>query len=247
MKINSKLLAVTGTAFVLTSAQALPLLQLDIGGGTYVGGSEESTIANASVFNLYALFDGSRGAPGSGTYYISAAISPRQDQSFPAPNVGTFTVNGVGYSTANMNYGIPPLQVVDGMPGVQDLGAHAVFPTYYAEFAFTFGGSQSGLYNTATDPGDPLSHPGTGLFYQQFLIDVSGLLSDYSIHFDLYDTAVKRKTGAYTLDSFAPFSHDAQSGPGGHHDGRVPDGGATVALLGLAFAGLGAGRRLMGR
>jgi hypothetical protein len=246
MNTTSKLLALSGTAFMLASAQALPLLQLDIGGGTYVGGSEESTIANASVFNLYALYDGSRGAPGSGTYYISAAISPRQDLSTPPPNVGSFTINGVEYSTANMNYGIPPLQVIDGMPGVQDLGRHDVYPTYYAEVAFTFGGSQSAGYNTATDPGDPLSHPGTGLFYQQFLIDVSSLLSAYSIHFDLYDTAIKRKIGSYTLDDFAPFSHDAQSGSGGHHD-QVPDGGTTVALLGLAFAGLGAGRRFLSR
>jgi hypothetical protein len=33
------------------------------------------------------------------------------------------------------------------------------------------------------------------------------------------------------VDDFAPFSHDAQSGS------SVPDGGSTLALLGLALLG----------
>lgn len=245
MNATPKILAATGSALLLslTSLQALPTLQLDIGGGTYVGGSDETTYANANPFTLYALLNGPLVV--GKTYYISAAIEPLLAQGNPPPNVGTFSVNGTVYSTANMAYGIPPIAVADNPPS-GNLAQHGQYPTYYAEIAFTFSGTQSGLYNTQEDPGDPLSHPGTGLYYEGFNVNVSSLFSSYSVHFDLYDVAVKN--GSFTVDDFAPFSHDAQSGSGGGgHDDRVPDGGTTVAMLGLALAGLGATRRFLKR
>ena len=40
--------------FLSASAQAVPFLQLDIEGGTYVGGNEESVMTNDKIFTLYA-------------------------------------------------------------------------------------------------------------------------------------------------------------------------------------------------
>jgi len=237
----------------LATASAVPMLQLDIGGGSYVGGSDQSIHAQSTVFDLYALYTGTV-AP-SGTFYISVAIQPKQSQLTIQPNFGTFIVNGVSYSSG-LNYGLPPLDVIDGAPKVQDLGSHDVYPTYYAEIAFTFDlidlSKQSGIYNTAENPGGPQS--GTGSYYQKFTVDISGLLSAYSLHFDLYNQTVKDvgakilSPNAITMGDFAPYSHDAQSGLGGGGGGGgsllVPDGGTTIILLGLALLGVcGLGRK----
>jgi len=230
----------------LATASAVPMLQLDIGGGLYVGGGDQSIHAQSTVFDLYALYTGSVAPQQNQTFYISVAIQPKQSQTLIQPNFGTFTVNGVSYSSG-LYYGLPPLDVIDGAPKVQDLGSHDVYPTYYAEIAFTFDLSkQSGIYNTADNPGGPQS--GTGSYYQKFTVDISGLLSAYSLHFDLYDQTVKdvgtkkEPLTAVTMGDFAPYSHDAQSGLGGGGGGGsllVPDGGTTIILLGLALLGIG--------
>src|SRR5207253_3766163 len=123
------------------------------------------------------------------TFYISAAIVPGLAQSSPPPNIGSFTIDGVTITTATMNWGTPPVDVVDnqngGGPG--NLGSHSIYPTYYAEVSFTFDAAHHvPAYNTAdgtTANGD--------LFYHDFNVDVSGLLAGYAVHFDLYDEAVK--------------------------------------------------------
>ena len=121
---------------------------------------------------------------------------------------------------------------------------HGAFDTYYVEFAFTFSSLQCASYDAATALGDPSTHPGTGMYYQSFQIDVSSLLSSYSVHFDLYDEAVKNKN--HSSLAYAPFTHDAQSGPGGDNGNStpgVPDSGTTIALLGFALAGVDQLRR----
>jgi hypothetical protein len=59
------------------SSYAIPALQLDIGGGSYVGGADESTIANSDSFKLYALLIPDSDNPLAGTYRISAALYPK--------------------------------------------------------------------------------------------------------------------------------------------------------------------------
>ena len=56
MSLKNKILAaaVLGAVAVQTS-WALPKLQLDIAGGTYVGGEEASTVSTGPVFTLEAL------------------------------------------------------------------------------------------------------------------------------------------------------------------------------------------------
>jgi hypothetical protein len=62
------------------------------------------------------------------------------------------------------------------------------------------------------------------------------------LHFDLYNTTVKNN-GNITVDDFAPFSHDAQSGPGlPPTNVDVPEP-STIAILGLGLLGIGLARR----
>ncbi len=217
-------------------AEALPFLQLDIGGGTY-NTADQTTYANSSTFTLYALADTTQGSVTSTRQFaISAALTPQLAQSLPAPNFGTFKVNGVSYSasSANVTFGTPPLDsVFDNIPG------HGVFPTYFAEFVFSFDlADRATAYNVQENPGDPVANSSGSLVYKAFNIDVSGLLAGYGLHFDLYDPEYKKTI-------FAPFSHDAQSGgstPGTGGGSSVPDGGLTLTLLGAGIFAIGAFR-----
>lgn len=248
--MNSKLISIAFCSLIVlttASVRALPTLQLDIANGKY-SWTDETTYATTPQFTLRALLNGATElSGGTGFYYISAAIQPMLSQSTPPPDVGTFKINGTVFSTAGLSYGKPPVDVSD--TGSGNLAPHGEFPTYYAEVSFNFDLSHTvGAYNTQ----DGTSAPGV-LYYHDFSVDVSGLMTGYSIHFDLYDEQVKKATGGgktkslvttttYTIDDFAPFSHDAQSGP---TDGHVPDGGTTVILLGVALTSLAAIRRLV--
>jgi len=226
-----KIVLIIATLFsMVTAAQAYPTLQLDIGGGAYVLGSE-TTVAKSSSFTLYALLDSKTGGTLlNDTFYLSAAVYPQQKTD---ADLGTFTFNGGTpiSVTADMTYGNPPTALVD----TKDLQDHGIFPTYFTEFAFQFdSNSQINPYDVQKNPGGPTSFVGSGMYYKAFDIDVSGLTSITSIlHFDLYSLKFKdaKSKGEENLE-FAPFSHDAQSGP------PVPEPG-TIVLLAAGLFGLG--------
>jgi hypothetical protein len=233
MKTFGKTLA--GIACGLTvgsTAHALPMLQLDIQGGTYVGGSDETTYANSSTFTLYALLNSL--TPG-GSYAISAAIVPHTSIPLTEP-FGSFSIGGQTFSAANMSYGTPPFD-----SGFDDIPGHGIYATHYAEITFNFTAIdlyRMNAYNVQDDASvDPESQRDANgsMLYQSFFVDASGLAPGYAIHFDLYDPDNMNTT-------FAPFSHDAQSG-----GTPVPDGGMTVSLLGIALLGLGGLRRKFSR
>jgi hypothetical protein len=219
---------------------AIPTLQLDIAGGTYVGGSEESTISNGPVFDLQALVTSSYLAldPGQ-TYFISAAITPKTTVPLQE-SFGSFTINGVTYSASSgMQWGRPPVE--DAIDTYGDLPTHGIYDTHYAEIAFTFAGADLlAAYNAQ----DGSSADGT-VRRKTFAVDTTGLADGYELHFDLYNTEYirKKKLNLEVIDEFAPFSHDAASGLGT----QVPDGGSTAMLLGAGLAGLSAIRRYAGR
>ena len=216
---------------------ALPTLQLDIAPGVY-NTSDGTTYATSPQFTVLALYNHSVVLPTP--FYLSAAIAPMQANLTPPPDIGKFTIRSPDgttypektYTESDLKWGDPPVNVIDNANGTgpNNLPPHAIFPTYYLEIPFYFDSSkQLGAYNTQT--GDP-SPPGI-LYYQDFVVDVSGLLPGLSVHFDLFDEAIKifKKGGTkYLVDDFAPFSHDAQSGPP-----PVPDAGATAGLLGLGM------------
>lgn len=220
--------------FAVSPATAVPSLQLDIAGGTYVGGSEETIFASTNSFALYAYGLAADIEDTSKSFYLSIALLPATST---GGSFGSFKVGSTVYDvTDDMVYGTPPLESYLAFDS-GDLSKHSIFPTYFTEIAFTFDGAQSGVYNTQDDAGSG-PQAGFGMYYKKFDIDLSGLNTGYGLHFDLYATALveKCKKGACTSETdvdgswFAPFSHDAAG-----MVTPVPEP-QTYALL---FAGLG--------
>jgi hypothetical protein len=235
-----KLLALIAAINLATVGLALPTLQLDVTNPTsYYDSGTQSTVSGSANFTLRALFNGTISS--TEIWYISAAISPRLDYSNPSPNFGSYTVNNVTYTAANMYYGTPPLSdLMEHDTYTKDgLAPHDHFPSYFSEHAFTFTTAQTvPAYNVQDN-----STAQGSLYYVDFNIDVTGLTGIYELHFDLYTDKVKKQFG-WTIDCFAPFSHDAESG--GYTN--VPDSGSTLVLLGLSLLGLAAvGRRALKR
>jgi len=219
MKFISLTVLALGACLHSLSALAVPLLQLDIDSGVYdASPTEESTITTASVFDLYALgkhtsnkFDLSE------TYHISAALTPKTNFSFPDDDFGSFEVsytdasgatqNKVIQVTADMTFGIPPLEANwDAAHDGGDLGSHDIYDTYFYELNFKFdAGSTVNSYNTEDD----VAVSGT-LLRETFSFDLTNLQIGYDLHFDLYSNKVKGG-GDFDIDNFAPFSHDAGS------------------------------------
>ncbi|PAW66835.1 MAG: hypothetical protein B9S34_07060 [Opitutia bacterium Tous-C1TDCM] len=209
-------------------AAALPMLQLDIAGGTY-DTVDQTTVANADVFTLRTLLK-ANSSNVAVPYFLSVAIAPGLALSNPAPDIGTFKINGVAYTGSMLTWGTPPTNVPDFESG--NLSPHGIYPTYYLELQFSFANAGTvSAYNVQTD-----AAASGVLRYVDFQVDVSALRSAYNLHFDLYNE--KFRQGDYSVDRFAPFSHDAASGSGGYEPPltvRVPD---TASVAGLAFGGI---------
>jgi hypothetical protein len=235
------------TNLYAVSAQAIPTLQLDIGGGTY-DFTTETIVSSGEVFTLYAFLIPNSYNQLSDTYYISAVVSPMIGE--PGANLGSFSFNGdVIDVTAEMTYGIAPLEGIISSQGWDkgDLPKHGMFPTYFSEFGFSFSaGNQINKYNTqdraiSDSPIDLDYESSGGMYYTAFSIDTSLLDPNYIIHFDLYNTKLITGTGDIDITQFAPFSHDAESC---HNCASVPEA-STVLLLGAGFAGLWIFKRLI--
>ena len=230
------------TNLYAVNVQAIPTLQLDIGGGSYYDSSTDTIVSTSSSFTLYAYLIPNSYNSLSDTYYISAALSPRTSE---PGDIGSFTFQGNDIEvTGDMIYGIPPLEIVTIIPGFDpgDLSKHGIFETYFSEFGFTFSSSQISPYNTAdrAESGGAIPSTGNGMYYAAFTVDTSNLDSDYIIHFDLYNETIKNN-GDVDISSFAPFSHDAES----CHDCTPVPEASTVLLLGAGFAGLWMFKRLI--
>jgi len=250
LSLSLALAAVVGWS---SAALCVPTLQLDIS-DSYYDTSTETVVSTTDPFTLYALLT-PNGDDNSGKfteqellsswYYISVAIAPKQENQGDI-DLGSFSINGDTYlATEDMMYGVPPVESVAMLqprdPG--DLAKHDMFETYYIEEKFRFDANNNvETYNTQDSPGGiDLSTDG-GTYYVSFDIDTTLLNPLYFLHFDLYKT---NADGTPTLlmgstdidiDLFAPFSHDAESGP-------VPEP-ATMLLFGAGLVGIGSfGRR----
>jgi hypothetical protein len=234
----TKFLFTIGLAISFVShVGAIPFLQLDVGAGTYVGGTDETTHAQTDPFTLYALVDSTNSTYAAGTtYFLSVAIVPKQGVGANTSDFGSFTITPIGGSFTSSSgwiYGTPPVDLADS--DSHNLSSHGIFETYYQEFQFTTLPGKATQYNVQDDPGDPVDNALGTLLYQSFLVDARNMGAGYELHFDLYTVNPEDNE----IAAKAPFSHDAQSGG----TSRVPDGGATFALLGFALVGVEGLRR----
>jgi hypothetical protein len=224
-------------ALLLSSglAHACPTLQLDIGGGTYYSPTETIVSAGDS-FTLYAYLIPNNSNKLSDDYYISMAVTPKVGPT--GANLGSFTFDGSPSPiqvTDSMTYGIPPLEEsLTAAFDCGDLPGHGIFNTYFYEYEFQFSDLKTKIYNTQDDPGGPVG-AGTGMYYASFQLNTALLNPEYVIHFDLYNTAIKRG-GDIDVTQFAPFSHDAES----RHNVPEP---MTLIILGLGLVGIAGMKR----
>jgi len=216
---------VAGSIACFGSALALPVLQLDIEGGSYVGGDEESMVTNDPVFNLYSYLTEKQGADTGDLFRLSIALIPKPAAELPVPNFGSFLVDGTAYDVTDMIYGTPP---VEALSNPDELPGHGVYDSYYLELDYFFDPNDEAAPVNVQDNGGLGPQAGTGMFYHLFEIDVSNMLSGFFLHFDTYDP-----TDPNTIK--APFSHDART---------VPEPG-TLLLFGAGLLGLAFSRRLI--
>lgn len=229
--MTKQILITVLTVMFSIGAQAVPSLQLDIGGGVY-NAADETVYNTTDPFSLYALAktDSLTGT----TYYLSVAIVPQQSIGSTLPGFGSFSIDGVTYNAGSAwAYGVPPVDA-----SINDIGKHSIFPTLYLELSFSQLDGFANEYNSQDSPGGFSIYDGSGpkLAYEEFVVNTTNLGAGYALHFDLYTYSDGHK-----VDAFAPFSHDAQT----QTTRQVPDGGVTAVLLGIALAGVGVARRYL--
>ena len=179
--MKKSLFAIGFTLLVSTAASAVPVLQLDIAGGSYDNG-DETIVTSADSFTVYAYATPSGNMRRSSilgqTYYLSDRADAR---------------DGRRWCGARFVHRERPRLRRDGRHDVRRAAdrserhrrasmavisaSTAIYSTHFVEIPFTFSAAnRSGEYNTADDAGQgPIA--GNDMYYAAFTVDKS-LLDD---------------------------------------------------------------------
>lgn len=265
-----KTIAAAGILTLSAGVQATPVLQVGIGGGLY-DTVTDTVYTSDLAFTVYAY--GTAGGNTSeadllsGAYFLSIAVTPKQTETTPSPDLGSFTISDGATTTtidvtADMVFGTPPLEIIAGLQGSDpgDLSTHGIFETYFLDWNVDFVTTQRTTeYNVEDEPARaPDDNPAGTMLYDGFVVNTSGLDAGIGLHFDLYDITIldclKKNGGLQNnctvddvdIDKFAPYSHDAEytyTPPGEPPvpPTAIPEPGA-LALFGLGLVGIGAAR-----
>lgn len=165
---------------------AEPYLQLDAYLAVYDGGCEESIVSTQLNFTLSTPINSNsdevkgKNKGGGGIddpFEISGVFSPKVPLTDSPPGLGLIYLDSV-----------PILAVSDMLRGALPVLNHGVFDTYYYDHAFTLDPAiRAALYDSL----DELSEPGPvvavgSLCFEDFQVDMSGLVSGLVAHLDLY-------------------------------------------------------------
>jgi hypothetical protein len=218
------LLVIISLSFVPLMAQAIPILQLYVEGGSY-NSSLETWVISSPNFKLWVIGNISGGGGkgtisdvylvasgyGSGSIFLTPTITSLvTDPSTPEIPTGPFTSNTVPKS---------PPQGVTQHSEYSSANDH----TFFGLWDFSLNDSPIADFSGPTYPasGDFTASKGQINVYS---VSVSGY---DEVHFDAYDTVV---CGSKSKVVFAPFSHDSTGGV-------IPEPG-TLLLLGAGLVGL---------